>query len=260
MFGCGAMAGAMLSRWLACGLLPELVTVVRPSGAPVAPGVRVESAMPDDVRPDLVLLGVKPAMLDAVEHDVRTAIRREGAQLLSILAGVTQARLRARFPEAGLVVRAMPNLPVALGEGVVALHAPEADVADRAMLETLHRPLGLVEWIADERDYDAVTALAGSGPAFLYRFIDALARGGRELGLDGAQAERLALATVAGSARLAATAHAAPAVLADRVASKGGSTRAGLDRMDADGALDRLVAEVLSAATARNREMGREVG
>lgn len=260
LFGCGAMAGAMLSRWLEAGLSPELVTVVRPSGAAVAAGVRVVTALPDDVRPNLVLLGVKPAMLGEVEEDVRSAVRRGGARLLSILAGVTQARLRARFAEAGLVVRAMPNLPVALGEGVVALHAPEADADDRAMLETLHRPLGLVEWIADERDYDAVTALAGSGPAFLYRFIDALARGGQALGLDEAQAERLALATVAGSARLAASEEVHPAVLADRVASKGGSTRAGLDRLDADGALDRLVAETLAAATERNRQMGREVG
>ncbi|NJC32801.1 pyrroline-5-carboxylate reductase [Sphingomonas jejuensis] len=259
LFGCGAMAGAMLSRWLESGLSPDRVTVVRPSGAAVAPGVRVERQLPSGLTADLVLVGVKPAMLGTVADDI-SATMAPGGQLLSILAGVTHASLRERFPAVRSIVRAMPNLPVALGAGVVALHAPDAGPDECASLTALHKPLGLVEWIEDEADYDAVTALAGSGPAFLYRFIDALAKGGAATGLDPAQAARLALVTVEGSARLATMADASPAALADRVASKGGSTRAGLDRLDADGALDRLVAETLAAATARNRDMGRENG
>lgn len=116
-------------------------------------------------------------------------------------------------------------------------------------------PLGLVEWIADESHFDAVTALSGSGPAFLYRFIDALAQGGAALGLPADQAARLALATVEGAALTAAASADAPASLADKVASKGGSTRAGLDVLDADSALETLVAATLAAAEARNREL-----
>lgn len=257
------MAGAMLERWLAAGLPPERVTVVRPSGRAVAPGVRVLTALPDrdgDGAGDtgeLVMLGVKPAMLDSVAGDVAARLRR-GTVLVSILAGIDTAALAARFPGAA-VVRAMPNLPVRIGRGVVALHAAGADPALRARIEALMAPLGLAEWIGEERLFDAVTALAGSGPAFLYRFVDALAAGGASLGIDPAQAGRLALATVAGAAAEAARGERPPGEMADRVASKGGSTRAGLDRLDADGALARLVAATLAAAEARNRDMGREL-
>ena len=116
-------------------------------------------------------------------------------------------------------------------------------------------PLGLVEWIADERLFDLVTALAGSGPAFLYRFVDALAAAGAARGLPPEQAGRLALATVEGAARLAADAAVSPGVLADRVASPGGSTREGLDVLDRDQALVALLTGTLAAAARRNRDM-----
>jgi pyrroline-5-carboxylate reductase len=148
-------------------------------------------------------------------------------------------------------VRVLPNLPVAIGKGVVALHGQQD-----APIKTLMTPLGLVEWIANEGDFDAVTALAGSGPAFLYRFIDALAQAGAATGLPADQAQRLALATVEGAALLAAASNVSPAELAERVASKGGSTRKGLDVLDADHALVGLLTDTLAAATARNAEMG----
>jgi pyrroline-5-carboxylate reductase len=116
-------------------------------------------------------------------------------------------------------------------------------------------PLGLVEWISDEGLFDAVTALSGSGPAFLFRFIDALAEAGATLGLPADQAARLAMATVEGSAALAAGAEESPAILADRVASPGGTTRAGLDILDADQALKALVRDTLDAAARRGAEM-----
>jgi pyrroline-5-carboxylate reductase len=116
-------------------------------------------------------------------------------------------------------------------------------------------PLGLVEWISDEGLFDAVTALSGSGPAFLFRFIDALAEAGAALGLPADQAARLAMATVEGSAALAAGAEESPAILADRVASPGGTTRAGLDILDADQALKALVRDTLDAAARRGAEM-----
>ena len=119
-------------------------------------------------------------------------------------------------------------------------------------------PLGLVEWIADEKLFEAVTTLSGCGPAFVYRFIDALAAGAEALGVPADQALRLALATVEGSGLLAAQADASPATLADRVASPGGSTRAGLNVLDRDDALKRLLRETLAASERRNAEMAEE--
>lgn len=252
MIGCGNMGGAMLRRWLDTRTLaPADVTVVRPSGVAPHPGIRTLTAPPaDEAPPDVLLLGVKPQLLDAVApawRDVAAAV------LVSILAGVEQAALVRRFP-ATTIVRAMPNLPVALGKGVVALAATDADEAVRAGVTRLMAPLGLVEWV-DEARLDLVTALAGSGPAFLYRVIDALAAAAADLGLDAAQAARMALATVEGAAALAAGADAAPATLAERVASRGGSTRAGLDVLDRDDALLRLLRETLAAAARRNAEL-----
>jgi pyrroline-5-carboxylate reductase len=173
---------------------------------------------------------------------------------VSILAGTTTVTLARVLPNARAILRVMPNLPVAIGKGVVGLHG-NLNADDQAAANTLMAPLGLVEWIADEAHFDAVTALSGSGPAFVYRFIDALAQGGAALGLPTDQAARLALATVEGAGLLAAGSNVSPAELAERVASKGGSTRKGLDVFDTDDALVRLAAAALTAAEQRNREM-----
>lgn len=251
LVGCGAMAGAMLSRWLATGMDAALVTVIDPA-LPSFPGVRVLAGLPDEPPPALLMLGVKPQMLADIVPRVAPVVGPQTI-LLSILAGISHAKLAQSFPRAGRVVRVMPNLPVAIGEGAVALHAPGAD---RAMVTTLMAPLGLVEWIDDETLFDAVTALSGSGPAFLYRFAGALAEGGMALGLAPDVADRLARATVAGAASLARSSPEPLGTLADRVASKGGSTRVGLDVLDDGTALATLVAAALKAAEARNRELG----
>ena len=248
--GCGNMAGAMLSRWLDTGLDPDRVTVIDP--AATRSDVRVLRAVPDDAVPDMLILGVKPQMLGDIAPGLQKASR--GALLLSILAGTTTTTLAERFPGSRAVLRVMPNLPVAIGKGVVALHGA-LDQADRAAAANLMAPLGLVEWIADEALFDAVTALSGSGPAFVYRFIDALAQGGASLGLSTDQAARLALATVEGAGLFAANSEISPAELADRVASKGGSTRMGLDVLDAEDALVRLATAALTAAEQRNQEL-----
>jgi pyrroline-5-carboxylate reductase len=148
----------------------------------------------------------------------------------------------------------MPNTPVAVGQGVVALASDSAEQSARDRAEALMQPLGLVEWI-DEALFDVATALAGSGPAFLFRFIDALAEAGADAGLPADQAARFALAMVRGSATLAAEAGESPRALADRVASPGGSTRRGLDVLDEDAGLNPLIRNTLTAAILRNREM-----
>jgi pyrroline-5-carboxylate reductase len=253
LIGCGNMAGAMLSRWLDVGMDPARVTVIDPVAT--RSDVRVVRSVPDEAPPTMLMLGVKPQMLSEVAPGLQAAT--QGTMLLSILAGTTTATLNGLFPGARGVARIMPNLPVAIGKGAVALHA-DASVEDHNAVTNLMAPLGLIEWIEDESLFDAVTALSGSGPAFLYRFIDALAHGGAAMGLPADQAARLALATVEGAGLLAAASDVSPAELADRVASKGGTTRKGLDVFDADSALVRLATAALKASEARSREMASE--
>ena len=250
LVGCGTMAGAMLSRWLDAGMDPARVTVITPRAT--RNDVRVLRVLPDEAPPTMLMLGVKPQMLGDVAPGLQAASK--DALLLSILAGTTIATLKNLFPAARGVARIMPNLPVAIGKGVVALHA-DAAVDDHNAVTNLMAPLGLVEWIANESHFDAVTALSGSGPAFVYRFIDALAQGGIALGLPADQAARLAVATVEGAGLLAAASDVSPAELAKRVAGKGGSTRNGLDVFDSDEALAALVVAALKASEQRNREL-----
>lgn len=258
LIGCGNMAGAMLAGWLMAGEDPSRFTAIRPSGAPVADNVPVTSSLPDTTFGDaIVQLGFKPHMLGDIAPEMQPLVGPETV-IVSILAGVELATLRAAFPDAGQIVRAMPNTPVALGKGAVGLIAEDRNDARATQIAALMGELGIAEWIADETLFDVVTALSGSGPAFLFRFIDALARGGEALGLEAGRAQRLAIATVQGAAELAARSDVDPGMLANRVASPGGSTRKGLDILDGDDALIDLVRDTLEAATRRNREMAAE--
>ncbi|BAI97402.1 pyrroline-5-carboxylate reductase [Sphingobium sp. TA15] len=258
LVGCGNMAGQMLRRWLACGLDPARATVLRPSGRAVAQGVAVVTDYPASLPAGTtVVLGMKPYQLGEVAA-LLAPLCRADVRIVSILAGTRLADLRAAFPAAAEIVRAMPNLPVGIGEGVIALHAEAAlSVASRTAVEAFIAPLGLAEWIADEGRFNEVTALSGCGPAFLFRFVDALARAGEAIGLPADQAARMALATVRGSASMAAMASESPAALADRVASPGGMTRQGLNVLDADDRLLKLLTDTLVAARDRGEAMAR---
>ena len=249
LIGCGNMAGAMLRRWIEAGTVdPREVFVVNTRDRELPPGVRQGRALPEGPLPEAVMLGMKPQQIDLIAET--HAARIAGVPLLiSILAGVELASLADRF-RAGAIVRAMPNLPVAIGKGVVGMCGPHNHPADALM-----QPLGLVEWMPGEAAFDLLGVLAGCGPAFTYRFIDALAAAGAGLGLPVEQANRLALATVEGAGLLAAQAEAPPSVLADRVASPGGSTRKGLDVLDADGAILKLMRATLEASARRSAEM-----
>lgn len=256
LIGCGNMAGAMLRRWLEAGLEPAAVTVLRPSGIAPAPGVRTLTEIPaGEAPPSILMLGVKPQKLADVTDAVAAAVGPE-TLIISILAGTEIETLRARFPKAGAVIRAMPNTPVAIGRGVVGLAGNAG--GRRAEVDALMTPLGACLWIADEALLHAVAALAASGPAFVFRFIAAMASGAEALGLPAGQAMRLAVATVDGAAGLAAASDETPDRLADRVASPGGMTRKGLDVLDTDDALRDLVTRALAAAEQRSREMAAE--
>ena len=255
IIGCGNMGGAMLAGWLAGGLSPARFTVVDPLLPEAPAGVELLRELPQR-QFDAVLLGVKPQLLGDVAPAL-SALAGGGTVVLSILAGVELDSLAARFPDAGGLVRIMPNLAAAIGKSPIALFARGLDDAQTAGIAALMQPLGTPEWLTSEGQFDAVTALAGSGPAFVYRFIDALAAGATRLGLPEEQAQRLALATVEGASLLAAASPHPPGELARRVASPGGTTQAGLDVLDADQALAGLVAATLKAAADRSAEMAR---
>lgn len=256
LVGCGNMAGAMLHGWLAAGLDPARFAVFDPFVGELPTGVRRLEALPQDAAFDAILLGVKPQLLAQVAPQV-APLAGPGTALFSILAGVELAVLGAHFPQAGGLVRLMPNLSAALGKSPIALASRGLDQADQEAATALLAPLGTPEWIAEEA-FDLVTALAGSGPAFVYRFIDALAQAAAALGLPREQAARLALATVDGAAALAAVSPHDPGELARRVASPGGVTQAGLDRIDRDGALGSLIEATLRAARDRSAQMAAE--
>lgn len=254
--GCGAMAGAMLTRWLACGIDPAAVTAVRIGGGNFAPGVAtldVDDPLPATM-PDVLLLGVKPQQLGTLAPLLDRLAGPE-TLVLSILAGVPLAALAERLPRAGGIVRLMPNLPVAEGRGIVAHTGnPGSDVA-RTRLDALLAPLGHVQPLADEGAFDLVTALTGCGPAFTYRFVAALTAAAGRLGLPAEDADRLARLTVAGAAATLAQSADSANAMASAVASPGGMTQAGLDVLDDEGRLIALMTDTLRAARDRGREL-----
>ena len=256
LVGCGNMAGAMLEGWLAAGLDPARFTAVDPMRENFLAGVRGLQELPEGESFDLILLGVKPQMLADVTPQV-APFAKDGAVLLSLLAGVELEVLSASFPKASGVVRIMPNLAAALGKSPMALAQHGLNEEARAELTDLLGPLGTPEWV-DESQFDVITALAGSGPAFVYRFIDALSQAAAELGLPRDQAGRLAVAMVEGAAALVAASPDDPGTLARKVASPGGTTEAGLKVMDEGEAMLELARRTLRAASNRSAQLAAE--
>lgn len=247
IIGCGNMGGAMLAGWLAAGESPSRFSVLDPA-LPAAPdGVALYRHTEDllDGGHDAVLLGFKPQQLGALAPGMQELGR--GVAVHSLLAGITLAQLAAAFPLAAAHVRVMPNLAARINKSPVILAERGLGADARSAALALYAPLGSAVWLDEETQFDLVTALAGSGPGFVYRFIDALAGAAVDLGLDEATAATLALATVEGAAALAAASDASPATLADRVASPGGMTREGLNVLDDAAALRRLLTATLAA-------------
>ena len=255
--GCGHMGSAMLEGWIASGVDPDHISVVRPSGRDVGHGIRVLADFPEDEVPAIVLLAMKPHQLDLVAPRL-APILDPNSLLVSILAGVELASLRERFAAPSTIVKAMPNLPVRLGKGVVALHSDSADKAARGIVTGLMAALGHAEWFDEEELFQLAGVLTGAGPAFLFRFLEALGAAAESLGLPRDQAARLAAAMVEGAAALAAASPLPPDALAQQVASPGGTTQAGLAVLDEDRALVDLVVRTLEASRRRSLEMAAE--
>jgi pyrroline-5-carboxylate reductase len=255
--GAGNMGGAILTGWRSAGIDLSPVTAIRPSGTPVE-GVRtVKSFAEAGLPPKLVVLAFKPQKLDEIAPRLRNWLTSKST-VISILAGVEAASLRQRFPLAGSIVRAMPNLPVAIRRGVTALYSSEADDGARQRLGDLFAPLGFAMWMADEARFAAVGSVAGAGPAYVARFIGALAKAGEKNGLTAEIASTAALETVLGTAWMAATNGEGMDSIVRRVASPKGTTEAGLAVLDRHDGLEALLSEAIEAALRRGAELAED--
>jgi pyrroline-5-carboxylate reductase len=258
IIGCGNMGGAMLAGWLAAGEAPTRFSVLDPALAEAPEGVALyRDAAEVPGSHDAVLLGFKPQQLGALGPGLQGLT--EGRVVHSLLAGITLDQLDGAFRAARGHVRVMPNLAAAINKSPVILAARGLRGAEREATFALFDRLGSAVWLEDEARFDLVTALAGSGPGFVYRFIDALAGAAVDLGLDAPTAARLALATVEGAAALAAASDVGPATLADRVASPGGMTREGLNVLDEGEALRRLLTATLAATRDKGAALSRQL-
>ena len=255
LVGCGNMAGAMVAGWRAGGLDFSNVTVVRPSGTPVE-GVRTVIDYPDE-QPRFVMLGFKPQKLDEVAPGLRPHVGPETV-LVSMLAGVTAASLRQRFPTARAIVRIMPNLPVAQVQGVVAVYSEDGGIDELPEIHQLMAALGMIAWCEHEQELGVIGAVAAAGVAYVARFADALAKGGEALGLREGLAEQVAIQTLVGTGAYAADTGASTAEIARRVASPKGTTEQGLAVLDAPVGLQPLVERTLAAAVRRGQQLAEE--
>ena len=252
--GCGNMAGAILAGWRLGGLDLSPVTVIRPSGTPVE-GCRVVTNFADaGTPPKLAVLGFKPQKLDEIAPDLRRYLSA-GTSIVSLLAGVEAGSLRQRFPGAGAMVRAMPNLPVAVRRGVTGLYSADASSQTQDELNSLFSALGFAMWMSDEPKLAALGSVAGAGPAYVARFIGALTKAAQGRGLSEEIARVIALETVLGTAWMAATTGEGMESIARRVASPKGTTEAGLAILDRDCVLDELIAATIEAAGRRGSEL-----
>ncbi|MTH35647.1 pyrroline-5-carboxylate reductase [Paracoccus limosus] len=255
LVGCGRMGGALLDGWLKNGLTASAVQVIEPHPRPELAGfgVSVNGALPAD--PAVLVIAVKPQMMAEVLPRLSVG---PDTLVVSVAAGVTIASYEAAFPAAP-IVRAMPNTPAAIGQGITAIIGnAKAGAAQLDLAEALMAAVGRVVRLQDEGQMDAVTALSGSGPAYVFHLIEAMAAAGVAEGLAPDLALALARATVAGAGALAVSGDEDPARLRENVTSPGGTTAAGLAvLMDAGTGLPPLMRATIAAAAARSRELGK---
>jgi len=259
LVGCGKMGRAMLDGWLDQGLQPAQILIAEPHAvelpAPIA-GRRIATAAeaPADFKPDVVVLAVKPQSMAEVLPGLRRFVA-PGTVFLSIAAGKTLASLAGGLGPAR-IVRTMPNTPAAVRQGIsVAVAGKGVDQAQRAACDSLLRAVGEVLWVEDEGLLDAVTAVSGSGPAYVFLLVEAMAAAGVKAGLPQEMALQLARATVSGSGELLRRSSDSAAQLRQNVTSPGGTTAEALKVLMAPGAMQKIFDEAIAAATRRSREL-----
>lgn len=257
VIGAGKMGGALVDGWLARGVSASSVRLVDPTLAEADRGWRAKgvgcfaSADTLDVAaPALVMLAIKPQMMDAVLRGL-TPLDHDGLTVLSVAAGTTLGTLRAAFPKA-VCIRCMPNTPAAVGAGITAAYGPDADDVVKAGITDLLEAVGHVVWVDDEPSMDAATAVSGSGPAYVFHMVEALAEAGETLGLSPETAMELARQTVVGSGALLGASEESAAQLRINVTSPGGTTAAGLEMLRDSGRLADLMRDTTKAAFDRS--------
>jgi pyrroline-5-carboxylate reductase len=255
--GCGNMGGAIVNGWRAGGIDLSGVTVIRPSGRPVEGARTLTGFAEAGAPPKLAVLAFKPQKLDEIAGELRRWLSSKSV-VVSLLAGVEAASLRERFPGAGAIVRAIPNLPVAVRRGVTGLYSADVDEPTKLKLNNLFSALGFAMWMADESKLAAVGSVAGAGPAYVARFVAALAKAGEKRGLSEEIAAIIARETVLGTAWMAATTDEDMESIARRVASPNGTTEAGLAVLDRERVLDALIGVTIEAAARRGAELAEE--
>jgi pyrroline-5-carboxylate reductase len=261
LVGAGKMGGALLEGWLARGLPPALVAVRDPAPAPFVVKLLATRRIARDPDPPLipihaaVVLAVKPQDAATVVPQIARFVGPDTV-VVSIMAGCTLASLAKLLPKSAPVVRAMPNTPAAIGRGItVAVPNNRVKEDARRLAHLLLSATGPVEWIKNEKWMDAVTAVSGSGPAYVFLLAEALARAGVAAGLPKPLAERLARETVAGSGELLHRSEHGAGKLRENVTSRGGTTEAALKVLMGKGGLEALMKKAIAAATKRSRQL-----
>ena len=272
LLGCGKMGSAMLEGWLADTNLDANFTIIEPHqthlgwlqgqksvrlyadcAAAIADGAPVST---------MIVLAVKPQMMDDAIAGLGN-MKHADCAYLSIAAGISTGWLKQRLGDAAIVIRAMPNTPAAIGKDITALYADapyqasnQAPNQARNLASQLLAAVGQVVHVQDEALMDGVTALSGSGPAYVFLLVEAMTEAGIKAGLPDDLAAELAKATVCGAGALMAAVDTAPAILRENVTSKGGTTAAALAVLMADDGLASLMTKAVAAAKARSIELG----
>lgn len=261
LVGAGKMGGALLAGWLARGLPPALLSVRDP--APPEPVAKLLAArrIARDPEPPLipthaaVVLAVKPQEAPKALPEIARFVGPDTV-VVSIMAGRTLGFLAKHLPKGAAIVRAMPNLPASIGRGItVAVPNRRVTAEARQLAELLLAAVGPVEWVKNEKWLDAVTALSGSGPAYVFLLAETLGRAGAAAGLPKPLAAKLARETVAGSGELLSRSELDAGKLRENVTSKGGTTEAALKVLMGKGGLDGLMKKAVAAATKRSRQL-----
>lgn len=259
LVGCGKMGQALLARWLERRLCNQIYVIEPAAIDAKVPHVQVLGDLPPTYKPDVIVFAVKPQVLP----DMAAQYKRytdNGAMALSIAAGKPVAFFEQYLGPSAAIVRAMPNTPAAIGQGMTVACANAAVTdAQKKQAQDLLSAVGDFVWVPDEKLLDPVTALSGSGPAYVFLLIEAMAAAGEKLGLDPAMAARLARQTVIGSAALAADSKDVPASkLRENVTSPGGTTAAALSvLMNDQNGMQKLFDQALAAAAKRAEELSK---
>jgi pyrroline-5-carboxylate reductase len=261
LVGAGKMGGAMLEAWLARGLPPALLSVIDPAPSAAAGKVIAARRIARDPQPQLIashaaiVLAVKPQMAPEVVPQLAGFVGRDTV-VVSIMAGRTIGFLTKSLPKGSAIVRAMPNTPASIGRGItVAVPNARVNAGARELADALLSATGPVEWIKNEKWMDAVTAVSGSGPAYVFLLAESLARAATAAGLPTPLAARLARATVAGAGELLHRSELDAAKLRENVTSPGGTTAAALKVLMGKNGIDGLMKKAVAAATRRSREL-----